>query len=115
MKKKYKWGDKVHFNKDNGVVVSVRQIPNSSDDSSLDFMYEVLFKSDDWMDLSYEELEAGWIKENIPLLGIEMRKNDSYYCQKCDKVLRLNKTYSDDDRFVRCLYCHKKVNVQTND
>ena len=68
------------------------------------------------LDVMMHKLEKGGFQ--VDSNAIEMRAYDSYYCQKCDKVLKLNKTYiayADKDRFVRCGCCHRLVNVQAVD
>lgn len=65
------------------------------------------------LDVMMHKLEKGGFQ--VDSNAIEMRAYDSYYCQKCDKVLKLNETYVDDNRFVRCDCCHRLVNVQAED
>lgn len=114
MNKTYNLGNKVNNSQCNGIIMNIRTIPNQSGLKYLDFMYLIKFKDTSEIELSCEDFEDGWIKKDDSN-AIEMRDYDGYYCSKCSKVLKLNETYVDDDRFVRCNHCHILVNVQSVD
>lgn len=62
MKKKYKFGDKVNADGENGVITSVNKIKNDSDDKYLDYIYNIYFKDNTCIELGYDDLESGWKK-----------------------------------------------------
>lgn len=43
-----------------------------------------------------------------------MRKEDYYYCIQDDMAIEDKDTYIDDDRFIRCMKCHRRVYVMTD-
>jgi len=65
MKKKYKFGDKVTALDEKGIITLVTEIPNYSGDKYLDYNYQVSFEDDTYMELSYEDIDAGWKNINL--------------------------------------------------